>query len=315
MASDKGRRGVAQAAPAFLRNGDLQMDLRLGDLYDLVVRVVDERLRQWRLNGSGLPAGDAEPNSLTVPSRSETGQTPPSEWQALAQQLGEVVALQRQVLAALLQYQQRTEALLDELAGALAQLLGHQRGDSRHLPTASGGETETVPPPRSVKDGASQTEKPSAYPSALAPSVEPAVYVPAGEATVPPAEAVDGASVNWAELLVTYLQQAVGVQVQYLRERQMPATLEAGGGKVLVGEALRNGQAVTIAALHKDHITAPDVSIFYNAIIKPLRASVTEPVIGVVIGQQFDPKADRVAYAHELIALTIADLLSKGAAS
>lgn len=276
------------------------MELRLGDLYDLIARIVDDRLRHWRESAAApdgtVPTSGMPTEAKNLSSTSAQGQLP--QGQLLLQQLQELVHLQRQLLSAFQQHQQRSEALLEELKGLLLRTWEQQGGKLGNT-SPSPKEPEA---PSSAGDGflinAFRTDKQT-------PAVEPTVFVPTAPAAEPPPAVTHQ---NWAELLPSHLRHRYGVQVNYLRERALPDALGATGVKVLIGEGTQNGQGVTLAALVKEQVDAADVGIFYNAIIKPLRASVAEPVIGIIIGNHFDPKATRVAYFHELITVKAEEL-------
>lgn len=275
------------------------MELRLGDLYDLITHIVDDRLRHWRENAAA-PDGTAPTSGMpteakNLPSTSAQGQEP--QGQLLLQQLQELINLQQQLLAAFRQHQQRSEALLEELKGLLLRTWGQQ-----------GKEFDDASPPKepiapsSAGDGFLSNAPRTGV---LTPTVEPAVFVPTAPTAKPPTAVTHQ---NWADLLPSHLRHRYGIQVNYLRERALSDSLGSSGVKVLVGEGTQKGQGVTLTALAKEQVTAADVGIFYNAIVKPLRASIAEPVIGIIIGNHFHPKAARVAYAHELILVKAEEL-------
>jgi len=97
------------------------MEIRLGDLYELIVRIVDDRLKQ---------RGETEHVAALKGSESSPPEPPaksPSEhqlqFQALQEQIATLIDLNRQILTAVRENQRRNEELLSELLNLLRQFL------------------------------------------------------------------------------------------------------------------------------------------------------------------------------------------------
>ncbi|MFN3421848.1 MAG: hypothetical protein ACK40X_09015, partial [Armatimonadota bacterium] len=95
------------------------MDVRLGDLYDLIVRIVDDRLKQRSETEHLLPTRGSETSFL------DSSEGSPAEEKTLllnlSEQMANLVNLQRQLLETVQASQRRTEALLSELLDLLKQ--------------------------------------------------------------------------------------------------------------------------------------------------------------------------------------------------
>jgi hypothetical protein len=316
------------------------MEIRLGDLYELIVRIVDDRLKQRgeaehtaALKGSGslLP----EPQAKS-PSEQQL------QFQALQEQIATLIDINRQILATVRGGQQRNEELLSELLSLLRQLLEASKvSDGRRtaLPSAEPskptGEREEAPKRTSDKQRSSdKTRKPSEI-SGLAvmsppdlsdeeiaftppdswlneTSPQPAATEFAPDGVAAPAVSAQPSLIEAAaERLPEYLRRLFGIDVDYLSARQTPSP-SLQGAQILVGEGTYNGQPVTLTVFGKTHITPTDITIFYNAIVRPLRGSVNEPVMSVVFGETFEQKALKVAHALDLLVVNLKDLQEIG---
>lgn len=285
------------------------MEFRLSDLYELIVRIVDDRLKQWQEKARASENRMAIKASPTPSKVSE----PSPEGQAILQKLQELVTLQQQLLAILQRDQQLKEAKWEEVIGLLRQLLERQERDGQTLTPAPSFEPsqpspEPLPtseppkasPPQGAKvEAAVLTEaKVTTVPSmsiALSPT---AVAIPSPPPAPPPssdASPTDAPPPSWADWLIPYLLREWGVQVHFLRERPLPINLPKGKATLLVGEGTQEGEGLTLAVLVSEGVTPADVSLFHDTVVKPLRDAIAEPVIGLIVGRQFDPKVLRIA--------------------
>ncbi|MCS3920204.1 hypothetical protein Q2T83_10825 [Fervidibacter sacchari] len=314
------------------------MEIRLGDLYELIVRIVDDRLKQRgeaehiaSLKGSESPLPEPQAKS-------------PSEqqFQALQEQIAALIDLNRQILIAVRENQQRNEELLGELLNLLRQFLEASKvSDGRRttLPSAEPSkptrEREEALKHSSDKQRSSEkTRKPSELSelAVMSPpdlSDEEIAFVPPDgwlNETSPQPVATDLAPDGIAtpavsaqpslieitvERLPEYLRRIFGIDVDYLSARQTPSP-SLQGAQILVGEGTYNGQPVTLTVFGKPHITPTDITIFYNAVVRPLRGSVNEPVMSVIFGETFEQKAVKVAHALDLLVVNLKDLQEIG---
>jgi hypothetical protein len=290
------------------------MEFRLGDLYELIVRIVDDRLKQWQEKAKASENGMAVKASLTPSKVSE----PSPEGQAILQKLQELVTLQQQLLAILQRDQQLNEAKWEEVIGLLKQVLEQRERDSQTLTPAPSFE-----PSRPSPEPLPTSEPPKASPTQGA-KVEAAVLTEAKVTTVPsmsvalsptaaatpsppfisppssvsPTDASPSSATsppNWADWLIPYLLREWSIQVNFLRERPLPINLPKGKATLLVGEGTQEGQGLTLVVLVTEEVTPADVSLFHETVVKPLRDAIAEPVIGLIVGRQFDPKVLRIA--------------------
>lgn len=316
------------------------MDIRLSDLYELIVRIVDDRLKQ---------RGDAD-SAFAVRgggvSFSDSGEKSPEEEKALLQTLSEqvtkLVELQQQLLETVQASHRRLEALLSELlnlmnrqAGVSGVSDGHHRSvqppskvegpnDEGDLEKRSGSNKSQRPRPIARRDETSSKgyavmsppdlsdEEISTMPSdnwLKEPSMQPAeselapdgVSTPVVDESPPHTEVLP-------DQLSNYLRRLFGIDVDYLRARQNPSSPSLEDAQVFVGEGTYNGQPVTLTIFGKPHITPTDITVFYNAVVRPLRGSVTESVLSIVFGETFESKALKVAHALDLLVVNLKDL-------
>lgn len=318
------------------------MDIRLGDLYELIVRVVDDRIKQ--LLGSEqshiLKAGEVQLSPhAKFPGEEE------SKIQALQEQVAKLIDLQRQLLEVVQNNQQRTEAILNDLMNLLRQQMNASRTSNGQRMTLTSDEGGSLSSENAFKKGnaskplsdqtrSSSLERslersPSKGYTVMSPpdsSDEEIPYAPSDQWLNEPSPqpttsqlASDGASVPVIEAppaveisndqLSEYLRRLFGIEVDYLRSRQTPNSPALEGSQVLVGEGIYNGEPVTLTIFGKSHITPTDVTVFYNAIVRPLRGSVTEPVMSIIFGKTFEPKALKVAHALDLLVVNLRDLM------
>ncbi|MCS7185715.1 MAG: hypothetical protein N3B10_09140 [Armatimonadetes bacterium] len=322
------------------------MDVRLGDLYDLIIRIVDDRLRQ-KVEDEHLSSARGRdvsfPRSQEVsPSNDET------ILQTLLEQITNLIDLHRQLLETFQANQRRTETLLSELLNLVKQQVevsrtsngrrsNQQLNDeekpiaeklSEKVPDKEEGlkkPSEQRPSARSEKNH----ERSSKGYTVMSPpdlSDEEVSFVPSDnwlkEQPMQPATSeltTDGALSPTASVpsttmgvltdqLSEYLRRLFGIEVDYLRTRQTPSSPSLQDAQVLVGEGTYNGELVTLTIFGKPHITPTDVTVFYNAVVRPLRGSVTEPVLSIVFGETFEAKALKVAHALDLLVVNLKDL-------
>ncbi len=321
------------------------MDIRLGDLYDFIVRIVDDRLKQRWENDFTLAAKGED--AALVGSRERSSHKEEPLLPTLLEQINNLLNLQRQLLEAVQtsqESQKRIEALLEELLNLmrqqsevsktsngrrLAQSLGEEekpdaKGSSdkesglkkfpehpagshgdRGYETSSKGYAVMSPPDLGDEDA-------SVLPSDNWLKEQPALS-PTGELatdgiSAPTVSAPPLGTEILTEQLSDYLRRLFGIDVDYLRTRQTPSSPSLQDAQVLVGEGTYNGQSVTLTIFGKSHITPTDVTVFYNAVVRPLRGSVTEPVLSIVFGETFEPKALKVAHALDLLVINLRDL-------
>jgi len=306
----------------------------LGDLYELIVRIVDDRLKQ-----RGETEHALEPKGVDAPSAASRERSPDREehlLQTLVEQVSNLVNLQRQLLESVQVGQKRTEGLLTELLNLVRQQEETPKASNGHRPVQSfeaegrttlrrdeAGQPETRP---EARDGRTQEASPR-YPVMSPPDLsdEEVPFVPSDdwleEQNLQPVTsglAPDGVTTPTAnpstqfeiltDQLSDYLRRLFGIEVDYLRARQTPSSPSLQGAQVLVGEGIYNGDSVTLTIFGKSHISPTDVTVFYNAVVRPLRGSVTEPVISIVFGETFEPKALKVAHALDLLVINLKDL-------
>ncbi len=319
------------------------MEIRLGDLYDFIVRVVEDRLR-LRENLSPLQGSAREPPSVSLfasePTPEPTSRDAP-QWHVVQKQLAEITQLLHQLLEATHGHQQRTEALLGELLILFRQALEAQEAPARGV--TNGRRSDAVVAPETLAGGQGEflsdapktiVEQPLAEPS----SQGYAVMVPPEQEEMPsPVEderwleepppqplrealAADGvASVaapssilqakDFPERLTEHLRRQFAIEVDYLKARQTQTSSPIlQNAQVLMGEGSYNGQPVTLTIFVKPTISPADVTLFCNAIVRPLRGSVEEAVIGIVVGEDFGSKALRVAHTFDLLVICASDL-------
>jgi hypothetical protein len=288
------------------------MEFRLSDLYELIVRIVDDRLKQWQEKARASENGMAIKASPTPSKVSE----PSPEGQAILQKLQELVTLQQQLLAILQRDQQLNEAKWEEVIGLLRQLLERQERDGQTLtpaPSFKPSAPSSQPFFNAGDREAFHPQKAGAEPAVLAnednpptPSMPPPHLPTTDTSPSPLPETVSLASTDvslpsaspapdWAGWLIPYLLREWGVQVHFLRERPLPINLPKGKATLLVGEGTQEGQGLTLAALVSEEVTPADVSLFHDTVVKPLRDAIAEPVVGLIVGRQFDPKVLRIA--------------------
>ncbi|MCX7642674.1 MAG: hypothetical protein N2116_02540 [Armatimonadetes bacterium] len=324
------------------------MDVRLGDLYELIIRIVDDRLNR-RAESDPTPAarvGDTPflGSQERSPNKEETS------LQVLVEQIANLVDLQRQLLETIEASQRRTESLLNELLSLMKQQAEISRtsngrryvqsiGDEGKPDTEKGAENEggSKKPPEHrsgvISDKPQETsskgytvmkppnlsdEEVSFVPSdnwLKEPSLQPSTSELAPDGVSAPVASEQSSQMEiLTDQLSDYLRRLFGINVDYLRTRQTPSSPSLQGAQVLVGEGTYNGQLVTLTIFGKSHITPADVTVFYNAVVRPLRGSVTEPVLSIVFGETFEPKALKVAHALDLLVVNLRDLMgiSKG---
>lgn len=315
------------------------MELRLGDLYELIVRIVDDRLKQ-REEAKGfttVKGTEIPPSDFYAKSPDE------QKVQALREQITALVDLQSQILESIKENQQRTEELLKELLSLLEQLLEASKiSNGRRSTSLPGGASKSEGEPTSYSEKSRYLEK-------LSKPIELAGYNPKpisslnGEGSdftsletqtsKPPSQPItDKLALNAAtpvgtsslsmkgegqktldreedliEQLSNYLKRLFGIEVDYLSTRPTPSS-SLQDAQILVGEGVHNGQAVTLTIFRKSQITPTDVTVFYNAVVRPLRGSVNGTVTGIVFGETFEPKSLKVAHALDLLVIDMKSL-------
>ena len=310
------------------------MEIRLGDLYELIVRIVDDRLKQ-RSEVEHIVA----PKGTDVSLPEHQAKSPSEQqFQALQEQIATLIDLNRQILTAVRENQQRNEELLSELLNLLRQFLEASKvSDGRRttLPSAEPskpaeereestkrsserqlsseklrGRAElsgfTVMSPPDLSDEEFAFTPSDSWLSETSPQPSATELAPDGVAT-PTVSAQQSLMEKMTEQLSNYLRRLFGIDVDYLSARQTPSP-SLQGAQILVGEGTYNGQPVTLTVFGKPHITPTDITIFYNAIVRPLRGSVNEPVMSVVFGETFEQKALKVAHALDLLVVNLKDL-------
>ena len=316
------------------------MEIRLGDLYELIVCIVDDRLKQRGEAEHTAPLKGSE--SILPEPQAKSPSEQQLQFQALQEQLAALIDLNRQILAAVRENQRRNEELLGELLNLLRQFLEASKvSDGRRttLPSAEPskptGEREEAPKRTSDKQRPSEKARKPSELSELAVmsppdlSDEEIAFVPPDSwlnetSPQPVAEelAPDGVATptvsaqrslmeTVTEHLSDYLRRLFGIDVDYLSARQTPSP-SLQGAQILVGEGTYNGQPVTLTVFGKPHITPTDITIFYNSVVRPLRGSVNEPVMSVIFGETFEQKALKVAHALDLLVVNLKDLQEVG---
>jgi hypothetical protein len=316
------------------------MEIRLGDLYELIVRIVDDRLKQ-RGETEHIAAMKGSESSLPEP-QAKSPSEQQLQFQSLQEQIATLIDLNRQILTAVRENQRRNEELLSELLNLLRQFLEASKiSDGRRttLPSAEpskpAGEREEAPKRTSERQRPGEkTRKPSELSelAVMSPpdlSDEEIAFTPPdnwlNETSPQPAAtelAPDGVAApivnaqpslveTMVERLPDYLRRLFGIDVDYLSARSAPSP-SLQDAQILVGEGIYNGQPVTLTVFGKPHITPTDITIFYNAIVRPLRGSVNEPVMSVVFGETFEQKALKVAHALDLLVVNLKDLQEIG---
>ncbi len=242
---------------------------------------------------------------------------------------------------------QRTETLLAEVLNAIRQLPDRVNTESSRIPNGQqtestsivekavgkrgreAGEQDEVKPvsDRKARDGAtnrsSTVERGASKESPPAELPEAVVSEPGNqqlkeslaEPVVEPL-AADGtatAMISWdidklAEQLANYLESRLGIVVEFLQARQTPSSPLLQDAQVLVGEGTQNDQPMTLTVFCKPVVSPADVTVFYNAIVRPLRGSVAESVMGILLGETFEPKAQKVAHALDLLVIGTKEL-------
>jgi len=316
------------------------MEIRLGDLYELIVRIVDDRLKQ---QGEAKHTVVLKGTEASLPEpRANSSSERELQFQVLQEQIAALIDINRQILATVRESQQRNEALLSELLNLLRQFLEASKvSDGRRttLPSAEpskpAGEREETPKRTFDKQRSSdKTRKPSEISGlavmsppdlsdeeiAFAPpdnwlnetSPQPAATELAPDGVAAPTVSAQPSLIEAAaERLPEYLRRLFGIDVDYLSARQTPSP-SLQGAQILVGEGTYNGQPVTLTVFGKTHITPTDITIFYNAVVRPLRGSVSEPVMSVIFGETFEQKALKVAHALDLLVVNLRDLQEIG---
>ncbi len=314
----------------------------MGDLYDFIVRVVEDRLRLREnppLQGSAREPPSA---SLSAPEPTpEPASRDAPQWHVVQKQLAEIAQLLHQLLEATHAHQQRTEGLLGELLVLLRQALEAQEATAQGVTNGQGSDVAVAPETLAsgrgefLSDASEATvEQPSAEPSSqgyavMAPPEQEEIPSPVEDERwleEPPPQpvrealAADGvASVaapssilqaeDFPERLAEHLKRQFAIEVDYLKVRQTQTSSPIlQNAQVLMGEGSYNGQPVTLTIFVKPTISPADVTLFCNAIVRPLRGSVEESVIGIVVGETFEPKALRVAHTFDLLVIYASDL-------
>jgi len=316
------------------------MEIRLGDLYELIVRIVDDRLKQ-RGEAEHIAALKGSESPLPEPQAKSPGEQQ-SQFQVLQEQIATLIDLNRQILVAVRENQRRNEELLNELLNLLRQFLEASKiGDGRRttLPSAEPSKTAeereevtkrssekqhsiekprrqtelsgfTVMSPPDLSDEEIAFTPSDSWLNETSPQPSTTELAPDGVAT-PMVSAQRSLMERVTEQLSDYLRRLFGIDVDYLSARQTPSPL-LQGAQILVGEGTYNGQLVTLTVFGKPHITPTDITIFYNAVVRPLRGSVNEPVMGIIFGETFEQKALKVAHALDLLVVNLKDLQELG---
>jgi len=316
------------------------MEIRLGDLYELIVHIVDDRLKQ-RGEAEHVAALKGTESSLPEP-RAKSPREQQLQFQALQEQIATLIDLNRQILAAVQENQRRNEELLSELLNLLSQFLEASKvSDGRRTtlpsiePSKPAGGREEAPKRASDRQRSSEKARKLAELSGLAvmsppdlsdegdvfappdswlneTSQQPAATELAPDGVVAPTvSAQPSLTETMVEQLPDYLRRLFGIDVDYLSARPAPSP-SLQGAQILVGEGTYNGQPVTLTVFGKPHITPTDITVFYNAIVRPLRGSVNELVMSVVFGETFEQKALKVAHTLDLLVVNLKDLQEIG---
>lgn len=329
------------------------MEIRLGDLYELIVRIVDDRLRQYR-NSERIDAfGSGEVQNRGLQGKI-SDDSEKSELQTLREQLKSLLSLQQQTLETVQANQRRIEAILNELLTLLRQQIDNSKmGDGRRANLPSGiseasGSVGNLTKEQGLPQNWEETitEKPQTplperkppsnyrimslpnkvdYEIPFAPSdnwLEENLSEPVSSELAP-----DGVSLSLAdsaertdapsfqvltEQLSELLKRLFGIEVDYLHARQTLSSPSLQNAQILLGEGFHNGQPITLTIFGKSHISPTDITIFYNAVVRPLKGSVTEPVVSLVFGETFEPKALKIAHALNLLVVNLKDLQNIG---
>lgn len=314
----------------------------MGDLYELIIRIVDDRLKQKDKTENTLLVGESHVSFSGSQGRATDKEE--TLLQALSQQIIVLVDIQRQLLETVQMGQQRIEALLNEFLNMMRQQAEVSVINSSHPSSRSWREAESdsernperesglrKPSEKHTGPRSDETnENPSNGYALMSPPDlidEEVSYLPSDnwleEVSLKPSTndlMPDGVSIPTAsasppktdvltDQLPDYLRKLFGIEVDYIRARQTPSSPSLQNAQVLVGEGTYNGQLVTLTIFGKSHITPTDVTIFYNAVVRPLRGSVTEPVLSVVFGESFEVKALKVAHALDLLVVNLKDLM------
>jgi len=231
------------------------MEIRLGDLYELIVRIVDDRLKQrGETEHIAAMKGSESPSELQAKSPSEQQ----LQFQALQEQIATLIDLNRQILTAVRENQRRNEELLSELLNLLRQFLEASKiGDGRRTtlpsvePSKPAGEREEAPKRTSERQRSGEkTRKPSELSelAVMSPpdlSDEEIAFTPPdnwlNETSPQPAatelapDGVAAPTVNaqpslvetMVERLPDYLRRLFGIDVDYLSARSNPIAFAA----------------------------------------------------------------------------------------
>ncbi|MCS7264908.1 MAG: hypothetical protein NZ805_08765 [Armatimonadetes bacterium] len=323
------------------------MEIRLGDLYDLIVRIVDDHLKQQRETDQMAFSEVGRNYNQDVrlkPSESSEG----NDFQAIKEQVAKLMAFHRHLLDVIQTNQKRTEALLNELLNLLRQQSNetsmtvdrrinlpsinsesenglNDKGATKNRPSENriAKPIDAAPERKSSPSNYAVMSPPEEFDSEISTATSDIWLTENLPQPVSSELATDGVSETFFEpieskeattlqvlmdQLSDYLKRFFSIDVDYLHARHTPSSPSLQDGQILVGEGFHKGQPVTITIFGKSQINPADVTVFYNAIVRPLRSSVTEPVISVVFGETFEPKALKVAYALDLLVINLKDL-------
>lgn len=321
------------------------MEIRLVDLYELIVRIVEDRLKHQREIEKRLSSDEIKHLPITENTSKHLAGSEEQGFQNLCEQLANLINLQRQLIEVVRTNQQRTEAILNELLKLL-----HKQIDKFMVISSSQANFElngldsekdmkekqnsamNLPKSPSVKSPEATHENKSLSSYAIMALPEEIDYevplTPSDKwSTESPSEPVlgeiapDRVSASGhekvessdvfrflMERLPECIKRLFGVEVNYLYARQVPSSPTLQEAQIFVGEGFLDGQTVTLTIFGKQNISSADVTVFYNAIVKTLRSSMTEPVMSIVFGETFEPKALKVAHIFDLIVVNLKDL-------
>jgi|GEM_PF-767390 len=355
------------------------MDVRLADLYELIVRIIEDRLRQYQDVGqtayseSGKASAIQRPMPISAQSNHQRTETTleGQQVQSLSEQLTTLIALQRQLLEIVQANQQRTETLLNELLNLLWQQInapktgndyraGFTESDLGKQDSIGSAEKQKllnspagVPPkqdkqkplssytvmPQPDEEGEIDggispapsdnwtaiklTQPSSSEPNAK--SVSAAVVEPA--TVIEPKEVAEPATFSEPETVVKpisspehhqlpdlisqvseYMEQNLGIKVNRIQPHRPASVTSLKDAQIFVGDGFYNGQLIILAFLSQSQVSPADVTVFYNAVVRPLRSAMAEPVMGLVLGETFEPKSIMVAYILGLLLVNLKNL-------
>ncbi len=271
--------------------------LSLGDLYDLMKKVAEETVEE-KLADRGSPEEDEEeerprPTRSRAKGRADAGRDA-SPLDALATVLMTVAETQQEILRTLReqhhQQQETTVRVLEAMGTVLQQLKALPSGGTEAETAGRRKEAyqgQEVPPP--------PTEQPQRH------SREPRTGQPIP--TEPPRLSRNDLLAKMAD----YLEIHLGVVISTWEPAQVLEVL-GQSDQVYVAEGSSDGRVCRVVALVGDHISATDVSVFYNRTVRELLRTLRTEVLAVVVGQTLEPRARRSAIYYGFVPLTVPEL-------